>query len=342
MRILVTGGTGFIGRASVAALLEAGHDVRVLARDPGRAQAAFRELGPVDVAVGEPVDGATVRRALEGRDALVHAAAVYSYVRRDTARMLADTPALAAAVLGAALAAGTPRVIDISTAGVFTPDVPRIDESTPLAREGEPVWGDPYLQAKVLAERQGRDLAAQGLPRVTIHPTMVVGPEDRGPGTSGGLLLQMLRARMFPRARLGWVDVRDVATAIVAALDAPLGSAYILCRGVETLAGIGERLDRLTGRRHLRLITPRAVTRAVARINDGLGAPMRSLPAAPSLEYMLRCPPVIDGTHAAQQLRIRYRDLDQTLEDALRWWAANGILERRLAGRLAAAVDAAS
>lgn len=342
MRVLVTGGTGFIGRASIAALLEAGHEVRVLARDARRAREALGDLDPVDVTIGEPVDAATVARALDGRDALIHAAAVYSYARADSKRVLAETPALARAVLGAAMDAGTPRVVDISTGAVFSLDEPRIDESTPLTQPGGREWGDPYLQAKVLAERAGREFEARGLPRVTLHPVMVVGPRDRGPGTSGAVLIQLLRGRTFPRARLGWVDIREVASAVVAALDAPLGSAYILNGRVESLADIGRRLDRLTDRRHGRVITPPALTRLVARVNDRLGAPLRSLPPTPSLEYMLRCPPVIDGSRAERELGVRYRDLDETLADALRWWVDHGILETRLAGRLAASGTARS
>lgn len=337
MRVLVTGGTGFIGRASVAALLAAGHDVRVLARDPARAAALFRATGDPEpeIVAGEPIDRTTVERALDGRDALVHAAATYSYDRRDASRMLVETPALTRSVLGAALAAGTPRVVDVSTAGVFSVDVDRIDEATPLTRAGEPVWGDTYLQAKVLAELAGRELELQGLPRVTIHPTMTVGPDDRGPGTSGSLLVRFLRGRSFPNGRLGWVDVREVAGAVAGALDARPGSNYILCRGAEPHTAVVARLDRLTGRRRRRQFLPGGVIRTVAAVNDRLGAPMAELPPPSGFEYMLRCPPVIDGSRAERDLGITYRDFDETLSDALRWWAANGTLERTEAGRLA-------
>ena len=80
MHILVTGGTGFIGKFTVRALRAAGHDVRVLVRDRAR---ALSVLGPdVDLAVGGALDGRAVRTALVGCDALIHAAAVYSYDRR--------------------------------------------------------------------------------------------------------------------------------------------------------------------------------------------------------------------------------------------------------------------
>ena len=75
MRVLVTGAGGFIGSHTVAALLEAGHDVRVLVRSPERAE---RSLGPswpaVEVAVGDVTDPVSVGAAIAGSDAVVHAA----------------------------------------------------------------------------------------------------------------------------------------------------------------------------------------------------------------------------------------------------------------------------
>ena len=175
--------------------------------------------GPApEVVTGEPIDRPTVERALVNCDALVQAAAVYSYERRDAKRTLVDTPALARSVLGAALGVGTPHVVDISSTVVFSLDEPRFDEATPLARADRPGWDDPYLQAKVLAELAGRELELTGLPRVTIHPSMTVGPgNDLGPGTSGGLPdPAAAKPDVLPRPD-GCGGQREVADAVVAA-----------------------------------------------------------------------------------------------------------------------------
>jgi dihydroflavonol-4-reductase len=78
MLVLVTGGTGYVCSHSIAALVRAGHRVRVLARSPERVPAALAPLGVDDVetALGDVIDPATVERALEGCDAVLHAAAV--------------------------------------------------------------------------------------------------------------------------------------------------------------------------------------------------------------------------------------------------------------------------
>jgi dihydroflavonol-4-reductase len=334
--VLVTGGSGFVGRFIVRALRQAGHGVHVLARDVPRAEHALTGSGAVVVA-GDPFERADLERALDGCQALVQAAAVYSYQRHDAPRMIADNPRLARSILDAAGAARLERVVDISSAVVFRLGAQRVDESSPLAAPGDPGWDDPYLQSKVLAEEVGRRLESEGLPRVTLHPTMVVGPEDAVPGTSGALVISLLRGGNQADGRLGWVDVRDVAGAAVAALDARPGSRYLVSIGSRSLRDIARRLDTLTGRSARRIFLPAGAVRLVARLNDLLGGRLAPLPTAAALEYVLEAPPVIDGSLAERELGIRYRDLDETLRDSLAWWAREGTISSDLAGVLAPA-----
>jgi dihydroflavonol-4-reductase len=340
VEVLVTGGSGFVGRFIVRALAQAGHGVRVLARDTQRAERSLADSGAVVVA-GDPFRRADLERALEGCRALVQAAAVYSYDRLDAPRIIADNPRLAQSILEAAGAARLERVVDISSAVVFRLGAQRVDESSPLAGPGDRGWADPYLQSKVLAEEVGRALESQGLPRVTLHPTMVVGPEDAGPGTSGGVVISLLRGGSQADGRLGWVDVRDVARAAVAALDARPGSRYITSVGSRSLPAIADRLDTLTGRSPRRIFLPAATVRLAARLNDVVGGRLAPLPSAPAVEYALECPRVIDGSLAERELGIRYRDLDETFRDAIGWWARAGTIPTDLAGLLAPAAGVA-
>src|SRR5215470_17636965 len=80
MLVLVTGGTGYVGSHSIAALAGAGHRIRVLARSPEKVPAALGPLGVdgVETAIGDVTEPAAVERALKGCDAVVHAASVFS------------------------------------------------------------------------------------------------------------------------------------------------------------------------------------------------------------------------------------------------------------------------
>src|SRR5262249_43954283 len=113
MLVVVTGGTGYVGSHAVAALVGAGHRVRVMARSPDRVQGAFAPLGVDDVetAVGDVTDAAAVERALEGGDALLHAASVFSFDARKAEEMREVNVRATETVLGAAHRLGLDPIV---------------------------------------------------------------------------------------------------------------------------------------------------------------------------------------------------------------------------------------
>ena len=80
MKVLITGGTGFVGSHAVAAIAGSGHELRLLVRRPEQVAVSLDPLGVevFDVVAGDVLDESVVASAVLGCDAVVHAAAVFS------------------------------------------------------------------------------------------------------------------------------------------------------------------------------------------------------------------------------------------------------------------------
>ncbi|HXG25729.1 MAG TPA: NAD-dependent epimerase/dehydratase family protein [Candidatus Binatia bacterium] len=333
MRVLITGGAGFVGRATVRAAVEAGHQVRIVSRDAWPSGSLFDKLG-VEVVTGDAQDPAVIDKALQGMDALVQAAATYRYDRKAGPAMANNAP-LARTILSAALRAGTAKVVDVSSLVIFALGLSPVTEDTPLTKPGDPAWRDPYLRSKVESELVGQELEAKGLPRVTVHPGMVIGPEDTAMGPSSGFLTFLLGDGFSIESRAPWVDVRDVARAIVLALDKPAGRHYLLTSGVVSHRDVAAILDELTGRTVKRRFLGGAALRRIARVNDLFGGRLSPLPASDSIDWIIDNADAVDTTRTRADLGLEFRPLRETLADTVRWWAEHDAIDRELAGKLA-------
>ena len=333
MRVLVTGGAGFVGRATVRALVGAGHGVRVVSRDAKASGSLFEELG-VEVVTGDAGERPVIDAALVGMEALVQGAATYRYDRGSGSSMARNAP-LARTILEAARDAGTSKVVDISSLVVFELGHSPLNEDTSLTGAGGRGSADPYLWSKVECELAGRELEGAGLPRVTIHPGTVIGPDDAALGTSSGIVIGLLRGGFALDSHAPWVDVRDVARGIVLALDQPAGSRFGLTSGVVRHRDLGALIDELTGVRRRRTFVGASTVRLVGRINDLAGGRLSPLPESGSIEWLLGNAEAVDTTRATRDLALTFRPIRDTLADTIGWWAEHGAIDRRSAGALA-------
>jgi nucleoside-diphosphate-sugar epimerase len=155
-------------------------------------------------------------------------------------------------------------------------------------------------------------------------------------GTSSGNITALLAGGPAIDSHLPWVDVRDVARAIVLALDAPVGSRFALTSGVVPHRQLATMIDELTGRAPRRMFFGASSVRRLARVNDLAGGrivPM--LPERGSLDFLLDSTPEVDTTRATRDLGLSFRPIRETLADTIRWWSEHDSIDRRLAGRLA-------
>jgi nucleoside-diphosphate-sugar epimerase len=340
MRVLVTGGTGFIGSHSVAALREAGHSVRLLVRDARRVPTALEPLGvgieSIDVAAGDVTDAAAVHDAMEDCDAVLHAASVHSFDSRGYATMRRVNTVGTDVVLYEAATEGIDPIVYVSTFGALVPtDRPVLTPDSAVARPR-----DTYMATKAEAERMARAYQAEGAAIVITYPGATIGPHDPHVGDQTTQLRNTLLGRMplWPTGGFPVGDVRDVARLHAALMEpgrdlrgliAP--SRYVSTREfVETLRGV-------TGRALPTLFVPAAAMLPVGRLTERV---QRIVPVHIPAEYgaIYTChvskPVDVSATEALLGSGQQY-DLRQSLADSVRWLYGKGLITRQMAGAAA-------
>lgn len=343
MRILVTGGTGYVGSHAVAALARAGHSVRLLVRAPERIAPALDPLGVTDVehAVGDVTDERSVEQALDGCDAVVHGASVYSLNRRDWETMARINVPGTQIVLDAAVRRGLDPVIHVSSTAAFLPGGQR--PTTADSPPGEPTA--PYSRTKADSERIARAHQDRGAPVVSVSPGAVFGPHDPHLGEMHLLVLDLLHRRIpvFPRGSMHAVDVREVATTIVALIEQGRGPRRYIVPGYRRdIPTIARELSALTGKRIPALAVPAGAVLAAGSAADRIQRllPFR-LPASREAIYVMSCDMRVDAAAAERDLAISPRPFSETLGDSVRWLVQAGQLDARHASKLTATPAAA-
>jgi nucleoside-diphosphate-sugar epimerase len=336
VKVLVTGGTGFVGAHSVKALLDAGHTVRMLVRSPDRIGAALGPLGtqaPEHV-VGDVTDADSVRRALTGCDAVLHAASVYTFDARRAASMRRDNMASVRIVLGSAHELGHDPIVHVSSFAALLPAQAPLTPGTPV---GEPKGA--YNISKAETEQVARDMQSAGAPVVITYPGMVWGPHDPHLGESANFARDILRGLLPVRIGGGppVVHVRDVAAVHAAVMEPGRGPRRYLATGeIVPFARIYGLLRGITGRRLPALRVPVA-----AAIGSGLAADaaQRVVPFRLPLNSTgpwLGSHAVPGDDHATrEELGVAFRPAPEAIADTVRWLYDAGHISARQAGRAA-------
>ena len=251
-RVLVTGGTGFVGAHCLIQLLAAGHEARATVRDlarEGELRAMLRQGGAGEV--GERLilfradlnADAGWAEAAAGCDAVLHVASPFpSTVPRDENELIAPARDGTLRVLRAARDAGAKRVVLTSSFAAIGYGAK--SRTTAFTEEDwtnlEDPSVQPYQKSKTIAERAAWDFTAReggGLELAVVNPVGIFGPV-LGPDTSTSIVLvkRLLDGSIpgCPDIWFGLVDVRDVADLHLKAMTDPAA------RGERFLATSGD------------------------------------------------------------------------------------------------------
>jgi dihydroflavonol-4-reductase len=327
-RVVITGGSGFIGSAVARAAQARGADVVVVV-EPGADAANLAGIEAKQI-VADVRDPAAMRAACTGARFVFHLAAVYRFWARDPAIFDEVNVGGTLNVLDAVAKAGCERLVYTSTVGVL--GLPPAFAKRP-ADEGSyaditHLFGH-YKQTKYVAEHEVLRAGAQGLDVSLVLPTFPLGPGDRGPTPTGKLVVDFLNGQLpaFVDTALNVVHVDDLATGHLAALErGTRGRSYVL--GGENLA-MREILDVLadcTGLPRPHLEIPRAAALTAGIFSEVIqGRIFGREPRVPlEAARMSSTKMVFNDERARREIGYSSRPARQAIQDSARWFIDNG------------------
>jgi dihydroflavonol-4-reductase len=261
-RILVTGGTGFIGQHLVSALVAHGRKVRVLDRRP-----PVCVVPGVEYVSGSVLDSALVDETLRDTDEVYHLAGLPGMWLPKKSDFHAVNFQGTEVVIAAARKRGVARFLHCSTESILFRPASLQDDSSERSLLPPQQMPGVYTRSKMLAEQSAAQAAAAGFPLVIGTPTMPIGPHDHNLTPPTAMLRQFLhgRVQMYLDFIVNMVDVRDVAAGLILTMErGQIGHRYILGGESISLKNILELMATISGRRTLAIPVPGKIAEAAA------------------------------------------------------------------------------
>jgi nucleoside-diphosphate-sugar epimerase len=259
---------------------------------------------------------------MEGCDAVIHAAAIYEVgiPKKQHPAMWEANVAGTERVMKAALEAKIPRVVYVSTVGVFGNTHKEIVDET--YEHPEQDFTSYYEETKLEAHKiVKRMIAEQDLPAIIVQPGGVYGPGDTS--QVADLLEEFFAGKLpllpFPELGICMTHVEDIAGGILLALDkGKLGEIYVISGPATTMRGAIETVAAVSGRKAPKRDLPTGVMKALIPIGPLVGKMMGQ---PPNLRELISS---ADGAtfwasydKAARELGYAPRDMEEGLRQTL-------------------------
>jgi len=329
-RVFVTGGSGFIGGALTARLVERGDEVVALARSEEAAAAVARR--GARVARGNVLDEDSLAEGMAGCALAYHVAGVNTHCPADPALLMrVNVEGAETAVRAAARARVQRLVLTSSAASVGEPAGTVGREETRHRGSYLSVYDRSKHHGEQAAFRAARSL---GVEVVAVNPSSVQGP-GRSAG-NGKIIIAYLngRLRAFVDTYISVVDIDDTVEGhLLAAARGRSGERYVLNGATVTSREALEIVSELSGVRDRVHMLPPALARSGAAVAEGVARAR----GRPSSMCRARIRTILhghryDGSRATRDLGLSYAPAADTFRRTIEWAVAEGLVTRPLPG----------
>ncbi|MGH2738937.1 MAG: NAD-dependent epimerase/dehydratase family protein, partial [Actinomycetota bacterium] len=289
----------------------------------------------VEHEVGDVMEPDSIARAIEGCDAVLHSAAMYSLDRRKARQIKTVNVQGTRNVIGEAVRRGLDPIIHVSSIAALLPP-----ENGEILTPDSGIKNPPgaYLSSKADSERIARRYREEGKPVVIVNPGGILGPHDPHGGENVAIIRQILATRVaaLPSGGLNIVDVRDLGTLFARLTESGKGPRGFVAGRYMTTKEMVETAGRLTGRSLKYRRIPRGVATTVGRLGDLLQwlSPWRIIANYEGV-YTITLGAACDDSATWKPLGLTTRSTDETVADAIRWMVDAGHLKPKHAGTLA-------
>ena len=327
-RYLVTGATGFLGRAVVELLTAMGARVTalVLPGDPA-AHTLPREAKVVD---GDVCKRDSLRAFFQdgGKNACVIHCAGMVAVRTSPGKKLWKVNVDGTGnILALCRDQDIGRLVYVSSVHAI-PERKKGQVMTEVRELSPQRVSGPYAKSKAEATALVLEAAKNGMNACVVHPSGIVGPGDTAMGSMNSMIVSFCKGRLPIGVKGGYdfVDVRDVARGIVSCCSrGRAGECYILSGEYVPIPKMLKLLARETGRKPIRLFVPAFLARIIAPFAEGISLLRHEKPYfTPYAVSVLFSNGHFSHAKAMAELSYAPRPFEKTLRDTLTWLKATG------------------
>jgi dihydroflavonol-4-reductase len=228
-RVLLTGGTGFLGGYILQELVEKGYEVVAIRHSQALPFCIPKTIfEQVEWHSGDVLDLVGLAELMPGIDAVIHAAGKVSFLRRERKEMAQTNIEGTANLVNLALEGGVRRFIHVSSVAALgrSANGTHVQEGYPLERI---VLNTHYARSKFLSEMEVWRAIGEGLPAAIVNPSTILGYGDWNHSSCAIFKHVYEESPWYSKGVNGFVDVEDVARAIVLLMESDIsGERFIL------------------------------------------------------------------------------------------------------------------